>query len=84
MVPSSFSALITLWKGMVRNNLARIIWKIWKWRNEVIFDGVHPDWDLASNLIKFRVAIWARNHTKLKSYSVNEIVYNLHSVFGES
>ena len=87
----SINFLLYWWKDIEWNRLGNIIWNlipmaifwsVWKWRNDAIFNGIHPNWNAASDLVKSRVALWGTYHPKLAHLSVNDIVYNLHAAVG--
>ena len=61
-----------------------VLWYVWKWRNDVLFNGKSPRWDSASDFIITRIALWAISKSKMRSVSVNDIMYNLQSVIGRS
>ena len=57
-----------------------VMWSVWKWRNDALFDGKYPCWENALDVIISRIAVWVCSKQNLGSVLVNDIVYNLHSV----
>ena len=37
-----------------------ILWSIWRVRNDVLFEGKQVDWVALLDLIKWRIAFWAK------------------------
>lgn len=84
--PGSIAGLLEWWQGVKFKGFKNVIWEttpfvimwtVWKMRNEKIFETVGPKWDEVIELIKYKVAVWARLKMKDSPYSVNDIMYNL-------
>lgn len=57
-----------------------ILWSIWKMRNEFIFENRDIIWDEVVDLIKLRIALWARAKWEPSDYSLNDFIYRLPSI----
>lgn len=54
-----------------------MLWSVWKLRNECLFKEANPDFAELTELVKVRVALWAKSNLKEMQYSVYDIVSNL-------
>ncbi|KAL7259613.1 hypothetical protein ACSBR1_005492 [Camellia fascicularis] len=57
-----------------------VLWSIWKLRNECKFKNSNPNLDEVIELIKTRVAIWARSSSNLAQFSVNDFIFNMNQI----
>lgn len=58
-----------------------MMWPMRKLRNESVFNEAKPNFADLIELVKIRVALWAKSHLKELKYSVHNLVYNLKQVF---
>lgn len=56
-----------------------VFWSVWKLRNECLFKGAHPDFQVFCEKVKMQIALWTKWHLKV-DYSVHDIVSNLHQI----
>lgn len=89
-IPGSVEDLLQWWSGISQKAKVKEIWKVaplamlwsvWKLRNECVFKEARPDFAELAELVKVRVAVWAKSNLKEMQYSVHDIVSNLKQVF---
>ena len=70
-INSNIIAWLDGWNGFCPSSLMKrawsivffaVVWTIWECRNDVVFRGTKADFCLALDSIKFRVALWFKNH----------------------
>lgn len=54
-----------------------VVWSLWLYRNDCVFNNTQPDIAALCELIKIRVALWLKTYEKGCCYSVQEIVSNI-------
>ncbi|KAF5933860.1 hypothetical protein HYC85_030031 [Camellia sinensis] len=57
-----------------------MLWSVWKLKNECVFKETKPDFADLIELVKVRVALWAKSNLKELKYSIHDIVSNLKQV----
>lgn len=57
-----------------------IMWSVWRYSNDCVFNLVQPNLQDLCECIKVRVAIWMRSHYSGASFSVNDVVFNFKQV----
>ena len=57
-----------------------ILWSVWTIRNESKFDGKKMNREESADIVKIRVAFWAKLKSRFNLFSVNDVVYNLGKV----
>lgn len=65
-----------LWKSVP----LAVLWSIWKLRNECKFKHSNPSLVEVIELIKIRVAIWAKSSHNLAQFSVNDFIFNMNQI----
>ncbi|XVF42758.1 hypothetical protein PTKIN_Ptkin01aG0390000 [Pterospermum kingtungense] len=65
-------ACVKIW----RMAFGAIIWSIWLYRNDVVFNGKRLDINVAMDLIKLRLANWIKAKWPETSASITELIYN--------
>lgn len=89
VIPGLVEELLQWWSGIrFKVQMVKIwkvvplamLWYVWKLRNECVFNEAKPDFADLTELVKIRVALWAKSHLKELKYSVHDIVYNLKQV----
>lgn len=78
-LPDTVEKVLLWWDGAKLMKQEKVIWKsiplavlwyVWKLRNECKFRNSNPSLHEVIELIKFRVAIWAKTLPKLAQFSV--------------
>lgn len=91
VVPASIKSLFCWWRGWKFKKVKRVlwelsslavIWSVWKVRNEVIFKGVVPKWEVLGDTptIKFRLACWVKVYRGSRGVSHGDIVFRFKSL----
>lgn len=57
-----------------------VLWSIWKLRNECKFKHSNPSLVEVIELIKIRVAIWAKSSHNLAQFAVNDFIFNMNQI----
>lgn len=57
-----------------------VIWTVWKLRNACVFDRAVTDWDKSVEIVKTRVALWAKSDAGIKDFSVDDFLFRLNSI----
>lgn len=87
VLPPSVSSLFLWWTFQKFNSKAQqiwnciplaVLWSLWKFRNEFLFENKTLDWEEVTELIKVRVAFWVKSSLKI-DYSINDFHYRLKS-----
>ncbi|GMP24336.1 hypothetical protein CsSME_00001634 [Camellia sinensis var. sinensis] len=89
VIPRSFEDLIQWWLGwkfMKKEKqvwgavFISIVWSLWIYRNDCIFNNTQLTIDELCKLIKVRVAMWLKSYDMGFFYSIQEIVSNIKCV----
>ena len=57
-----------------------ILWSVWTLRNGSKFNGTKINWEETFDMVKIRVALWAKVNSNFGMFSVNDFLYNLDKV----
>ncbi|CAL5431587.1 unnamed protein product [Camellia sinensis] len=85
IVPTTVADLFLWWSGFkwrtLENKIWRamplaIMWYIWRFRNEVVFNGKEAVLGEICELIKLRIIFWVKAHTMGCSYTVQDFMSN--------
>ena len=89
VAPRSVVALLEWWKGMNYRKAKKtvwdvipfaILWSVWLCRNDAVFSGVLPSWGELVDLVKWRVAFWAKQGKGIQHLSIADMVYCDHNL----
>ncbi|XP_028112697.1 uncharacterized protein LOC114310805 [Camellia sinensis] len=89
IVPATVESLFLWWSGFkwrtLENKIWRamplaIMWSIWRFRNEVVFNGQEAVLGEICELIKLRIIFWVTAHTMGCSYTVQDFMSNLQQI----
>lgn len=61
-----------LWKVMP----LAVLWSTWKHRNDCIFNGSQPNFEELSEVVKAKIALWAKSSSAKMQFSINDVVFN--------
>ena len=59
---------------------AAIIWSVWYIRNEVYFDNKVFNWTELLELIKWRIAFWAKSKEVARHLSFYDLLFNIQAI----
>ena len=57
-----------------------MLWSVWKLRNDKVFIGGHSNFADLVDIVKSRIAFWAKSNITGVHYSVQDLVINLNQV----
>lgn len=57
-----------------------LFWSIWKLRNDLLFNGGHPNFDDLGDILKTRIVFWAKSNLPGVHYTVHDFVQYLQQV----
>ena len=57
-----------------------VLWSTWKHRNDCVFNGSQPNFEELCEVVKTRIALWAKSSPANLEFSVTDIVFNLQQV----
>lgn len=89
VIPGSIEALLHWWAGASIKKKEVEVWKIvslvllwliWRLRNDVLFNDAHPNFADLEDMVKTRVAFWAKSRLPGVNYTVHDFVHNLQQV----
>ncbi|CAL5409332.1 unnamed protein product [Camellia sinensis] len=89
VTPANVEGLMNWWMGVKFNKLELQIWKLlpfamlwatWKVRNECVFNGLNPNFAEVEEIVKVRVAMWAKSSLKGVRFSIHDMVSNIREV----
>ncbi|XP_028057004.1 uncharacterized protein LOC114260998 [Camellia sinensis] len=89
VIPKTVEGILNWWRGFKwRNNLNMIwriipfavLWSLWKFRNEKVFCASQMHLEELCELIKTRIALWAKFYTQDCCYSVQQIICNIQEI----
>ncbi|KAI8564446.1 hypothetical protein RHMOL_Rhmol03G0182300 [Rhododendron molle] len=87
--PATFASLLHWWKtGIVKPKHKiiwesipfAVIWTVWNTRNKLVFENKTVDWMETTDLIKARVAFWVTSNKDGSVYTMDDIMFRLHSI----
>lgn len=85
-IPGSVQSLLSWWAGFRGKKKVKMLWRIvpmavlwsvWELRNACLFNNAQPHFANLEELVKVRVALWAKSSLKDLHYSVHDIISNL-------
>ncbi|KAI8527166.1 hypothetical protein RHMOL_Rhmol12G0054600 [Rhododendron molle] len=57
-----------------------VIWTVWNTRNQLVFENKTVDWMETTDLFKARVAFWVTSNKDGSVYTMDDIMFRLHSL----
>lgn len=87
--PISVKSLFNWWQGWKFKKVKKVLWvlayfavlwSIWIFRNELIFQGVTPKWYHLEDIIKYRIACWFRAFRDSRKYAFSDVLARLPSL----
>lgn len=89
VIPKTVEGILNWWRGFKWKNYLNMIWQIipfavlwssWKFRNEKVFCERQMHLEELCELIKTRIALWAKSYSKDCCYSVQQIICNIQEI----
>lgn len=85
-IPNSMEGLLQWWSLCRLKKIEKLLWKVvplailwstWKHRNDYILNGFQPNFEKLSEVVKARIALWAKSSPTKMEFFVNGVVFNL-------
>lgn len=87
--PETIDSLLLWWDGVRLNKREKkiwraippiVLWSLWKYRNDCVFNDTSPNLSKLCELVKIRIAIWLKSVLKEYHLLVQDFISNLKGI----